>query len=88
MAKIKLEVLSSPGCHNCRLFLEFWETIKDKYPDAEFHHYDMITDEGQAMIQKYMIFASPGIIVNDELFATGGFNKDEFMKKMNELSGK
>jgi hypothetical protein len=38
------------------------------------------------MAGKYMIFSSPGIILNDELFVTGGFDKEKFMGKLKELS--
>jgi hypothetical protein len=38
------------------------------------------------MVQKYQIFASPGIIINGELFSTGGVNKEAFLEKLKELS--
>ncbi len=44
------------------------------------------TPEGMEMAGKYSIFASPGIIINGELFSTGGVDKDEFIKKIKELS--
>jgi len=45
-----------------------------------------MTPEGQELAQKYMIFASPGIIINGELWATGGFNKEKFITRITELS--
>ena len=48
---------------------------------------DVTTDEGQQMAGKYMIFASPGIILNGELWATGGVDKEKFVEKLRELSG-
>ena len=47
----------------------------------------LTTPEGQEMVSKYMIFASPGIILNGELFSTGGVNQKEFVEKLKELSG-
>jgi len=46
------------------------------------------TPEGEELAGKYMVFASPGIIVNGELFATGGFDRDKFTAKLKELSQK
>lgn len=86
MKEVKLVELSSPGCHNCAAFKELWEEIKDDWPNVNFTEVSLTDPEGQELVQKYQIFASPGIILNDELFATGGINKDEFINKLSELS--
>ena len=86
MKPIILEVLASPGCHNCKAFEAFWHSIEKEWPNVSFTHLDVTTPEGQAMAGKYMIFSSPGIILNNELFATGGFDKEKFVAKLKELS--
>jgi len=86
MREILLEELSSPGCHNCAAFKEFWEEIKGNWPNVKFTEYSIIDPAGQEMVQKYQIFASPGVIINGELFSTGGVNRDDFIKKLEELS--
>ena len=86
MRPILLEEVSSPGCHNCRAFREWWDTVKQDYPNVTIKEIDLTTYEGQALVQKYMIFASPGIILNGELFSTGGVNKNNFIAKLKELS--
>lgn len=68
------------------MFEEFWHSIEKDWPNVTFKKIDVTTIEGQAMAQKYMIFSSPGIIINGELFATGGFNKEKFVQKLKELS--
>jgi len=88
MAKIVLQELSSPGCVHCAEFEKFWHSIEKDWPNAEYKKTDITTPEGQDLIHKYMIFASPGIIINGELFSTGGFNKDKLLGKLKELSGK
>ena len=45
-----------------------------------------MTPEGMKMASKYGIFASPGIVINGELFFTGGVNRDKFIQKIKELS--
>lgn len=86
MKQIILDVLASPGCVNCRLFEEFWHSIKKDWSNVKFRHIDILTPEGQEMAGKYMIMASPGIILNGELFSTGGFNKEKLLEKLKELS--
>ena len=87
MRPIILEELSSPGCHICHQFEEFWHLIEKDWPNVTYRNFNVITPEGQEVAQKYMIMASPGIIFNGELWSTGGFHKDKFIQKLKELSG-
>jgi len=87
MAKpIVLEELSSPGCQHCAAFRAFWHMIEKDWPNVTYKEVSLITPEGQKMVSKFMIFASPGIILNGELFSTGGVNQKEFVEKLKELS--
>ncbi|MEK7549231.1 MAG: thioredoxin family protein [Patescibacteria group bacterium] len=86
MNKIILEILSSPGCYHCAEFKKYWESVKAQFPEVEMVEIDLISDKGQEMVQKYMIMASPGVIINGELFAVGGVNKEKFEAKLKELS--
>ncbi len=52
----------------------------------EIEYVDMLTEEGQNLIQKYGIMSSPGIIVNGELFSIGGLNKNKLIEKIKSLS--
>ncbi len=79
--------LSSPGCHNCEAFKKFWDTEKAQWPDVNFREVSLTEPEGQELVQKHQIFASPGIIINDELFSTGGVDEDGLRAKLKELSG-
>ncbi len=84
--QILLEELTAPGCMHCAAFKAFWHTIEKDWPNVTFREYSLTTPEGQEMVQKYTIFASPGIILNGELFSTGGVNQKEFVEKLKELS--
>ena len=52
-----------------------------------YKNFDVTTSKGQEIAGKYMIMASPGIILNGELWSTGGYNKNKFLEKLKELSG-
>ena len=86
MDKVVVKELKAQGCGICQRFEEFWKSIEKDWPNVEFLEIDMVTPEGQELIQKYQIFASPGIIINNELFQYGGFDKEKFIQKLKELS--
>ena len=87
MKEVVLEELTSPGCHNCAAFKEFWDKEKENWSNVKFTEVSITDPAGQELVQKYQIFASPGIILNGELFATGGIDKDKFLARLKELSG-
>ena len=83
---ITLDVLASPGCVHCKEFEDFWHSIEKDWPNVMFRHVEVTSPEGQEMAGKFMIFTSPGIILNGELFSTGGVDKEKFMEKLHTLS--
>lgn len=86
MKPVVLEELSSPGCHICKQFEEFWHSIENEWPNITYRNISVTTPEGAELAQKYMIMASPGILLNNELWATGGFSKEKFIQRLKELS--
>ncbi|MBI3273791.1 MAG: hypothetical protein HYZ69_01470 [Candidatus Colwellbacteria bacterium] len=86
MREVTLEELSSPGCLHCKAFEEFWHSIEKDWPNVKYRNVSVLTPEGQELVGKHMIFASPGIILNGELWATGGFDKGKFLATLKDLS--
>lgn len=78
----KLQFLTMSGCHTCAEVKKTIEEIKPDFPDLEIEEVDITTPEGQKMVQKYSIMSSPGIIIDGELFSTGGVNKENLIKKL------
>ena len=85
---ITIQFVTVPGCHECAKAKKIFEELKPQYPEMQITEIDVTSPEGMTLVQKYGIFSSPGIIVNGELFSTGALNKDEFIKKLDELSKK
>lgn len=81
---MKLELLTSPGCVHCHEVKEYLGKIKPEIPHVEVEEVDILSPKGQEMVQKYMIFASPGIIIDGELFATGGVDKTKLLEKLKQ----
>ena len=86
MAEVILQELSSPGCHNCKAFEEYWHSIEKDFPNVRYQNVSILHPDGQALAIKHGIFASPGIVLNGELFSTGGVDKVKFLEKIRELS--
>ena len=85
---IKVTLIRPRGCQHCIAVKATLEKMKSDYPELTIEEIDMTTPEGQALVQKYNILSSPGILVNDEFFAFGGATEDQFKKKFDELSKK
>jgi hypothetical protein len=83
---ISIEEVTSPGCHVCLEFERFWRSIEHDWPGVSYRKIDVTSPEGQELAAKYMILAAPGIIINGEVFSTGGFHPEKFVAKLKELS--
>lgn len=82
---IKIQFLTMPGCHSCEAAKKIFDEIMPDFPKVEVEEIDMTTPEGQELVQKYGIMASPGIVINNELFSTGGVNKEKLIEKLESL---
>ena len=82
----KIQFLTMPGCHNCEAAKKIFDEIMPEFPNAEVEEIDMMTEDGQKLVQKYGIMSSPGIVINGELFSTGGVDKDKLIIKLKSLS--
>ena len=75
------------GCHNCEAAKKIFDEIMPDFEGkVEVSEVDMLSSEGQELVQKHSIMASPGIIINDELFSTGGVNKEKLVEKLKSLA--
>lgn len=83
---MKLQLISSPGCHICVEVKKIIEKIKPEFPDLEVEEIDMTMPKGQEMISKYAIMVSPGVVIENELFSVGGVNKDKLVEKLKSIS--
>ncbi len=81
----KIQFLTMPGCHNCAAAKKIFDEILPDFPNVEVQEIDMTTPEGQELIQKYSIMSSPGIVINGELFSTGGVDRKKLVEKIKSL---
>ncbi len=86
MRSISVTVVSAPNCQICAKFDDFWQSIKNNWPNVVYEKVEVITPKGQELAQKYTILASPAIIMNGELWSVGGYDEKKFIEKLKELS--
>ncbi len=82
---IDIQFVTVAGCHECAKAKKIFEELKPQYPEMQIKEINATSTEGMALVQKYGILASPGIIINGELFSTGALDKNEFVNKLNAL---
>jgi len=82
---IKVTLVRPQGCSHCVAVKSILEKLKTNYPELVIEEVDMTSPEGQEIVRKYNIMASPGILVNDEFFGFGGATEEQFIKKFEEL---
>ncbi len=84
--EIKMIFVTREGCVHCVETKKILEKLRPEYPELIIDEVDMTTPEGQELISKYSIMSSPGIIINNELFAMGGTTEKELRNKFTELN--
>ena len=84
---VLLQEITVPGCVECKRFKEWWGKNSAGFSGVNFEEISVTDPKGQELVLKYQIMASPGIIINGELFSTGGVNTHKLTKKLKELSG-
>ena len=84
---VKIQFLTMVGCHNCEEVKRIFDEIMPQFEGkVEIEEIDIASPEGQELTAKYGIMASPGIIINDELFSTGGVSQEKLTEKLQSLT--
>jgi len=86
MKKITIQEVSTKGCASCAEAKKVLEDIKKEFPHVHIEYIDMFSDKGQKMVTTHGIMSSPGIIVNGELFSSGGLDKEKLLEKLKDIS--
>lgn len=82
---IHIQFVTIEGCYHCAKAREIFEELTPTYPGMNIEEIDATTPQGMELVVKYGIFQSPGIIINGELFSTGGLDKQKFVEKLDAL---
>lgn len=84
----KIQFLTMVDCHSCAAAKKVFDEVMPDFPNVKVEEIDIASAEGQELVQKYSVMASPGIVINDELFSTGGVDKEKLVKKLKSIQKK
>ena len=84
---VLLQEITVPGCVECKRFKEWWGKNSSLFSDVNFEEVSITDPKGQELVLKFQIMSSPGILINNELFSTGGVNTAKLTAKLKELGG-
>lgn len=72
---MKIEVLTTPDCSNCK--------VVEKFLDELGYEYSVIdVTEKPEYLKKYPIFTAPGIVIDEKLEFTGVPKKEKLAEKL------
>lgn len=83
---ITIQFITSLGCSECEKAKLILQEAKSVFPDVEVKEIDVMSQRGISLFTKYSIMASPGIVINDELFSVGSLDKEKLFEKISRLS--
>ena len=80
-----VQLVIASGCQHCEGVKKILSEVKTQYPALQVEEIDATTSQGMELAAKHSILASPGVLLNGELFSIGGINKGKFIQKLNSL---
>lgn len=81
----QVQFLTMLNCHSCEEAKKIFEEVLPDFPKVQVDEIDIASEKGQKLVQKYSVMASPGIIIDDELFSTGGVDKEKLITKLKSI---
>jgi glutaredoxin len=76
---MKIEVLTTPGCSNCKIVEKFLDEMGFEYSVVD------VTEKPDDL-QKYPLFIAPGIVIDGKLEFTGIPKKEKLVEKLTSKS--
>ena len=82
---ITIEFITSLGCIECEKAKQILQEAKSAYRNIAIKEIDVMSQKGISLVTKYGIMASPGIIINDELFSVGKLEKQKLFERISHF---
>ncbi len=76
---MKIEVLTTPDCSNCKVVEKFLDELGFEYSVID------VTERSE-YLEKYPIFTAPGIVIDGQLEFTGIPKKEKLAKKLSSTN--
>jgi glutaredoxin len=75
---MKIKILTTPACANCRIVEKIFDDIGVSYDVID-------VTEHPEYLEKYPIFTAPGIVIDEKLEFVGIPSKKEITNKLSQL---
>ena len=82
---ITIQFITSLGCVECEKAKRILQKAKSAYRNIAIKEIDVMSQKGISLVTKYGIMASPGIIINDELFSVGKLEKQKLFERISHF---
>jgi glutaredoxin len=81
-----VKLVTTEGCANCKQAAQTLKNaLTETLPAVTIEEIDMISDEGQQLVKKHGITASPGVVMNGHLLVSGKVKKQEVIENVNAV---
>ena len=81
MANVKL--ITMPGCSHCGPAKELLLQVAPDFPQAEVEILNVVEDPDLAV--KYNLLQAPGLVINEKLVSSGGFDEKELREFLSKV---
>lgn len=82
---ITIQFITSLGCAECEKAKRILQEVKSVYRNIDIKEIDVMSQKGISLVTKYGIMASPGIIIDDELFSVGSLEKQKLLERISHF---
>lgn len=79
---MKITMIIPGDCAHCTVLGPVLEKLQKEFDGLEVEYIDMATEQGQRLVQFHGIMASPGILIDGKLFASGGATEADLRKEI------
>lgn len=80
MPNVKL--LTMPGCSHCGPAKDLLLKVAPDFPNVDVEVLDVVEDPGLSM--KYNLLQAPGLVIDEKLVSSGGFDEPGLRKMLGE----
>ena len=84
-SKVKIEVITSPGCPHCPKAVKMAEELSNSYEKVESQEVSITTKKGKEKAKKHRIMGTPTVLANDEVVSVGVPDPKTFENKIESM---
>jgi len=84
---IKVELVITDNCEHCQTVRQIFADLGPAY-DFKVTEHPARSDRGHELVDKYYLRTAPGIVIDNEFFASGLVSKEEIIKRFEVIKNR